>query len=66
MLPFLSSPNVVYWKEGGEIGDILQIIIHYERGDWEFVQDSESSAEETSQAYLQSIQWAEHFHGSVA
>lgn len=65
-MPLSDNVRAALLEEGGEIGEILQMILHYEKGDWDYVKDSDASASETSQAYLQSIQWAEHFHSSVA
>jgi c-di-GMP phosphodiesterase len=45
-------------KREGEVGKLLSLVLNYERGNWSEVTDCGFSAENLSNAYLESMAWA--------
>ncbi len=57
-LPLSSEIAVALTKKEGEVGELLALVLNYERGDWSQVADRGISAEELSSTYLESMAWA--------
>ena len=57
-LPLSSDIANALIKRKGEIGELLALVLSYERGNWSEVTGCGISAEELSSAYLESMAWA--------
>ncbi len=57
-LPLSSEISKALLKLEGDIGQLLQLILSYEKGDWAEVAESGIPAEELSECYLKSMNWA--------
>lgn len=57
-LPFSSEIANALIKKEGEIGELLALVLNYERGNWSEVTDCGISANDLSSAYLESMAWA--------
>jgi len=57
-LPLSSEIGNALTKREGEVGELLSLVLNYEKGNWSEVTDSGISAEDLSSAYLESMAWA--------
>ncbi len=57
-LPLSSEIAKALLKQEGEIGELLHLILSYERGQWSEVSESGLPAEQLSLCYLDSMSWA--------
>lgn len=57
-LPLSSEIGNALMKREGEVGKLLSLVLNYERGNWSEVTDCGFSAENLSNAYLESMAWA--------
>lgn len=57
-LPLSSDIANALIKREGDIGELLALVLNYERGNWSEVTECGISAEDLSSAYLESMAWA--------
>jgi len=57
-LPLSSEICAALLQHKGELGQILDVVIAYEHGDWETVEKSKLDSGELRQAFLTSLSWA--------
>ena len=57
-LPLASEITEALLKREGDLGNLLQTALNYERGDWEGMDPTQPMVVELSNCYLESISWA--------
>jgi len=57
-LPLSSEITNALIRKEGEIGKLLSLVLNYERGNWSEVTEGGISADDLSNAYLESMAWA--------
>lgn len=57
-LPLSNEITSALLTQEGEIGELLQLILSYEKGDWSEVENSGIPAEDLSLCYIDSMNWA--------
>lgn len=57
-LPLSSDISNALVKRQGEVGELLSLVLNYERGNWSEVTGNGISADDLSSAYLESMAWA--------
>ena len=57
-LPLSSEIGNALLKQEGEIGELLQLVLSYEKGEWNEVEGCEIPADELSDCYIESMNWA--------
>ena len=65
-MPVIDGVKNALLNSGGEINAILQQTLNYEKGNWLALQADDLSGAETSDAYLKSVAWAEHFRMAIS
>ncbi|NOX77175.1 MAG: HDOD domain-containing protein [Gammaproteobacteria bacterium] len=58
-LPFTEDINTALLHHKGPLGQLLALVLAYERGDWEAVEHSTFDTHELGDNYLESMRWAE-------
>ena len=57
-LPLANDISKALLNKEGEVGELLRLILSYERGSWQEVSGSEIPVNELSSCYLESMAWA--------
>lgn len=57
-LPLSSEISMALTKKEGDVGELLSLVLNYERGYWSEVTNCGISADDLSSAYLESMAWA--------
>ncbi len=57
-LPLADSLNQALLQQQGELGELLAVVLNYERGQWDELARSPLGSDELRNAYLASIRWA--------
>ncbi|MBD3671448.1 MAG: HDOD domain-containing protein [Gammaproteobacteria bacterium] len=65
-MPVIDEVKHALLNEGGEINNILQLTLNYEKGNWLAVQDADMEGRSASHAYLKSLKWAEDFQSAIS
>lgn len=60
-LPLTDTVRDALLEMSGPLGHALDLVLSYERGHWEELQDSRVEPEQMSLAYLDAVSWAEKF-----
>jgi c-di-GMP-related signal transduction protein len=64
-LPLSESLHKALLEKSGELGEMLAMVLHYERGQWDKVGHTIFDSNTLRDAYLQSIRWAGNISDSL-
>ena len=56
-LPLAEEITQALLKREGKLGDLLDIVLHYERGEWQNINTDTFIADDLSKHYLESLSW---------
>lgn len=65
-MPVIDEVKKALLNAGGDIGEILQQTLNYEKGNWLALQTEDLRGADASDAYLKSLSWAEHFRTTIS
>ena len=64
-MPVIDEVKRALLNSGGDINEILQQTLNYEKGNWLALQTEDLRGADASEAYLKSLAWAEHFRTAI-
>ena len=64
-LPLSDALHDALLDKRGELGELLSLVLAYERGDWDSVSNAQQDGEGLSEAYLDAVLWAGEISGAL-